>query len=781
VFLTNYSLNVMSFLKSLSIGKKFAFVIVGFSIPITVLLFFFVQEAKKGIDFAALETKGTAYLRPLRGLLGQAAYHRLYADRIKTGDMTAQEHLARTANNIQTLLTELQDADKKHGESLSIGSKTSSLITKWNLLSNKISSLGQEQSQAEHDAFIADVRSLIVWVGDKSNLILDPDLDSYYVMDVILIRMNDCTDLRQQALLNVERAIRRGSASANERADVKVLLVLMSAQLTGIEADFSTAFDNNPLGNLKPALDATIRAYINGQKNLIATLQERYVQSEIVTLSGSELQELSKNTSGFGTALWYSATNELDKLLYARMSSFRIKLYTNVVVVAVIVLMVLWIAHRIIRDIKGGIDNLVETAHNVEKGNLAAQSTVNSQDELGELATSVNGMITQIRKGMQDLQAEKAGIQRKVEEAVHESEQQRDYLAHNTQIMLKEMDRFAKGDLTVRLRHDKNDSVGALFEGFTTAAQNLRNIIEKVYEAVSVAAAASAEISANVNEMTSGSRRQMSEVSTVVAAIAEMSQSINDNSRNVMKVSATAQNAGELANQSGVILAATARDINAVATIVERSSNTVRELGSQSQQIGEIIQVINEIADQTNLLALNAAIEAARAGEQGRGFAVVADEVRKLAERTTKATKQIAEMIQHIQLATDDAVQAINQGMSEVQRGKESSNKAQNSIGAIIERVRDVADAILQVAAASEEQSHASDEVLRNAEVIQHITEQNSAGLAQINQAVENLSHLATNLEKMISQFNIGFSSHKQQAQASSNQVPTASRPQPKL
>ncbi|TAE29908.1 MAG: HAMP domain-containing protein [Candidatus Kapaibacterium sp.] len=754
----------MKFLRYLSIGKKFALVIAGFAIPIAVLLFFFIQESKKGIDFAAKEIEGTAYLRPLRGLLGQFSYHRLYAERVQSGDGTAQDNLMRTATNVRTLLAELQEADKKYAESLSIGARSANLIAKWNLLASKVSTMTSEESQAEHDALIADVRTLIVWVGDKSNLILDPDLDTYYVMDVMLIRMMDFTDLRYQALLQVERAVRRGAATANERADVKVLLVLMSAHLVGIETDFATAYDNNTLANLKPSLDANLRVYLSTQRSLIGTLQEKYVQSEVISIAQSDIEELTKMTSGVGNKLWYHTTDELDTLLYERISGFRTKLYVNLAVVIIIVLAVLLIVMRITRDVKGAIDNLVETAHHVETGNLAAQSNVLSKDELGELATSVNTMIFQIRRGINDLQAEKAGIQQKVDEAVHDSEQKREYLAKNTQVMLKEMDRFAKGDLTVRLHHDKQDDVGALFEGFTSAAQNVRNIIEKMHETVSVTAAASTEIAANVSEMSSGARRQMSEVTSVVSAIAQMSQSINDNSRQAIHVSSAAQDAGRLATESGVILAATTRDINAVATIVERSSGTVRELGTQSQQIGEIIQVINEIADQTNLLALNAAIEAARAGEQGRGFAVVADEVRKLAERTTSATKQIAEMIQHIQEATEDAVDSINQGMNEVQRSRESANRAQYSMDAIISRVNEVASSIYSLAAASEEQSHASDEVLRNAEVIQQITEQNSSGLAQINLAIENLSHLAINLERMLGQFNIGFSAHKQQA-----------------
>jgi methyl-accepting chemotaxis protein len=195
--------------------------------------------------------------------------------------------------------------------------------------------------------------------------------------------------------------------------------------------------------------------------------------------------------------------------------------------------------------------------------------------------------------------------------------------------------------------------------------------------------------------------------------------------------------------------------MNKIAEVVKRSASTVQKLGQSSEQIGEIIQVIDDIADQTNLLALNAAIEAARAGEQGRGFAVVADEVRKLAERTTKATKEIAAMIKEIQRDTIGAVSSMEEGTSEVEKGKHLADKAGQSLEQIIEGAGKVADIVSQVAAASEQQSSASEQISKNIEAISSVTQQSAAGVQQIARAAEDLNRLTNNLESLVSKFKI--------------------------
>jgi len=186
---------------------------------------------------------------------------------------------------------------------------------------------------------------------------------------------------------------------------------------------------------------------------------------------------------------------------------------------------------------------------------------------------------------------------------------------------------------------------------------------------------------------------------------------------------------------------------------VNESANNIQKLADSAAQIGEIINVIDDIADQTNLLALNAAIEAARAGEQGRGFAVVADEVRKLAERTGKATNEITAMIKTVQTNTDDAVTSMESGLSEVDKGRELTDQAGNSLTEIVNMSDRVMDMIRQISTASEQQAATAEEITKNVESMLAVTHETAKGTEQSAAAAEQLNRQAEGLKNMVSEF----------------------------
>ncbi|MGD8780986.1 MAG: methyl-accepting chemotaxis protein [Ignavibacteria bacterium] len=314
---------------------------------------------------------------------------------------------------------------------------------------------------------------------------------------------------------------------------------------------------------------------------------------------------------------------------------------------------------------------------------------------------------------------------------------------------------MSTGDFTVRVKGNYKGDHQIMKNSINDLGESLNGIISDVAEAVQATASASAQISSSSEEMAAGAQEQSAQTTEVASAVEEMAKTIMETTSNVNIAAKKSTQAGEAAKTGGGVVKQTITGMNRIAEVVNQSVLIVRELGKSSDQIGDIIQVIDDIADQTNLLALNAAIEAARAGEQGRGFAVVADEVRKLAERTTKATKEIAEMIKKIQKDTGGAVKAIESGTEEVEKGKELAGKAGASLDEIINSTSEVLDVINQVAAASEEQSTASEEISRNIEGISNVTQQSSEGTQQIAASAEDLNRLTTGLSDLIRKFKI--------------------------
>jgi methyl-accepting chemotaxis protein len=415
------------------------------------------------------------------------------------------------------------------------------------------------------------------------------------------------------------------------------------------------------------------------------------------------------------------------------------------------VLMILWITRMII----GKINNLNTAARQVADGNLEVNLNVNSQDEIGVLAESFRHMTMNIKNSQELLEKEKESISVKVEEAVKESEQQKEYLSQSIDQILNEMNKFAEGDLTVHISSDKDDEIGKLFNGFNRAVDNIKKMILQVTQAVQSTAASSSQISSSSEEMAAGAQEQSAQTTEVAGAEEQRTKTILETTKNSSIAAEAARNSGEIAKGGGKVVIETIEGMNRIAEVVSKSATMVQALGKSSDQIGEIVQVIDDIADQTNLLALNAAIEAARAGEQGRGFAVVADEVRKLAERTTKATKEIATMIKQIQKDTGSAVESMVEGQDEVEKGKKLADKAGESLNEIIKGAEQVVDVITQVAAASEEQSTASEMISNNIEAISNVTHESAGGIQQIARAAEDLNRFTVNLQELISRFHI--------------------------
>ena len=312
-----------------------------------------------------------------------------------------------------------------------------------------------------------------------------------------------------------------------------------------------------------------------------------------------------------------------------------------------------------------------------------------------------------------------------------------------------------EGDLTRQITIDSSDEFGTLADEINSLISKIRTIIIQIAETSEQVASSALQLQSNAEQMATGAEEVSAQSQTVATASEEMSATSNDIANNCQLASEGSQQASAAAVSGARVVDETIRVMNSISERVTSSARSVESLGSRSDQIGEIVGTIEDIADQTNLLALNAAIEAARAGEQGRGFAVVADEVRALAERTTRATREIGEMIKAIQQETHGAVVAMDEGVSEVARGSEKAADSGKALEAILQQITDVTTQIHQVATAAEEQTATTSEISSNMHQITDVVAQTSRGAQESAAAASRLSSLADDLRRIVSQFKV--------------------------
>lgn len=314
---------------------------------------------------------------------------------------------------------------------------------------------------------------------------------------------------------------------------------------------------------------------------------------------------------------------------------------------------------------------------------------------------------------------------------------------------------IADGDLTRPMSAAGNDEVGELLMKLTAMRWNLLQIVEQVMTSSSQLASSAKVVAEITNQTTNGVKQQQNEIDQVATAMNEMTATVQEVARNAERAAAGAQSADQSA-KSGVLLASEAMTgIDALVNAVEKSATVIHELEAESDNIGAVLDVIKSIAEQTNLLALNAAIEAARAGEQGRGFAVVADEVRTLASRTQKSTQEIHTMIERLQSGASNAVRAMEQARAQGKKGVEQVERTARSLTEITEGVATIKEMNLQIASAAEEQRTVAEAINRNVVNISQSSIESAHGSVQTANASQDLAHLATALQTVVSRFKV--------------------------
>jgi methyl-accepting chemotaxis protein len=730
----------------MSIRSKLSIVALGFMLPICLLMYFFVSTRNEKIDFATQELAGDVYLRPLRLMMQYAPQHKLLAHRVlQSGgsDMAwAQSRLESTRALIEKALARTSEIEKQYGATFLSEGKYKALQASWKAVAGALhgeagaaKTGSADESDALHSKLIADTRALIAHVGDKSNLILDPDLDSYYMMDLTLIKLPDQQDLVYQITALGELIITQGSRSDDEKIKMIVLLGLLNSNIDNSAGDYTVAFANNPAGNLQPALEASSKRQIATLKAFTNFVEAGFVKTDVVTADRNEFLTAKNNAITASFQMWDEGIVWLDTLLQQRVDATKANKTLNLGIVALVLLLTAVVGTFIMRNILRSIDTLGAAAKKVSAGDLNTHVKLSTGDEMGGLALSFNAMVESLQSYFVEVQHEQQESMR-LAKAAEESNaaivMNQQYLERTVEKMLFEMRKFAEGDLTVRLQPERDDIIATLFHHFNEAISSVGQIVRQVQESTIDTAGTLDEIQGISHALAQATRERSEHAHEISTSIEAMVNTITTNSDHAVKTAEAAARNEKAAQESSVALSQMTQKINDVNSVIVSSLATIENLGDSGSAINAVVDVIEEIAEQTNLLALNAAIEAARAGEAGRGFAVVADEVRKLADRTRQATRQIKDTVQGINVKTTDAVDIIRRSNNEMNKGLQLVEQTSDVLNYIATCSQEVLQMTEQIMLASRKQSNESELASQNVAAISTLSRQSAQADAQL-------------------------------------------------
>jgi methyl-accepting chemotaxis protein len=398
------------------------------------------------------------------------------------------------------------------------------------------------------------------------------------------------------------------------------------------------------------------------------------------------------------------------------------------------------------------VKDLMKVAEALGRGDLSMKANVKTGDELGSLGETLNRTIDRLQGLIQ-------------------TETDRDKMQHQVMDLLSVVSTAAEGDLTVKAEVTA-DALGSVADAFNLMIVGLLSLVTQASNVANEIQRSASGILHSAERMRVGAEQQTAQIRNASESVHDMSMSTQRMAENAEAATQTSLKATQAAVKGGASVAETIKGMQRIRATVQSTGKKIKGLGERSLEIGAIIEVINEIATQTNLLALNAAIEAARAGEQGRGFAVVADEVRKLAERAARATKDITGLIKGIQVETSEAVTVMEEGTREVEEGTKLADQAGAALREIEQIVKQTAGLVTDITKAAGDQVKATESVVGSMDSIQKLTQQTSHGVQATMATISGLADLTKRLNEAIGRFKLGKEAVVQQPAPAASELP---------
>ena len=666
----------IKFMERLSFRNKF--IVLGglFVIPIAWLMTAYIFESISRINFSAKERVGVTFVKAIYPIMNNVTQARDLTNAYLSGNTALKGKITDTVSIVNAKFDALESIEAKFKSDFTIQTTVKSLRTKWSELHSGALSRTAKQDFVLYKDYIELLHQYTIHIADVSNLILDPDLDSFYLMDSIIVQTPALFER-----LGLMRGV--GAAVAAKKAFTPDEFTSLSAYLAEVEL-FGDSLHVALLKVYKesPKLEERlVPLETNFEKKwqlFVKLTKNKLTEPDAIAIDSTAYFNLGNESIAAGNKLMNEMLPTLDGLIADRILAKQSAMVQMTVAVLFIVLLVGYLFICFSSSVQKNIRAINETVGELSQGNFQVSANVNSKDEVGSVADNLNVMISKIS-----------------------------------------------------------------------------GLVSQVMNSANQVASAADQASATAAQAQDGINRQNSEIEQVATAINEMSATVHEVAQNTANAAELTQTADGEANNGRAVVSQAIDSINRLAGEMESSSQVIQDLETQSESIGTVLDVIRGIAEQTNLLALNAAIEAARAGEQGRGFAVVADEVRTLASRTQESTEEINNMIAKLQTGARNAVEAMAQGTQQTDQSVEQAVQAGAALDQISTAVTTIHDMNTQIASAAEEQSSVSEEINRNIVNIRDIAEATVQGANETAQSSEAMSQVAGELIGLVNEFKV--------------------------
>ncbi|MBA8734551.1 methyl-accepting chemotaxis protein [Chromobacterium violaceum] len=667
---------IVRLMQRLSYPQRFAVIGVLFAAALLYLVYGLYRSNQDNIESTAKEKVGVAYMQPLTAMLAQAQQGQEVAVRAALGNAQARNELPSAVQQLQGKWQALQDANGRLGAELASDAAWKDASAAWDKL-KATQSTQPTQWIAAYGNLSDKLNNLIGVISDNSNLTLDPDIDTYYLMDAATAKLTTLISHLGEANAIASLAEAGHPLDPAQRDRLVELRPLIAEVNDGLGSDIAKAV----------AYNASLKADMVSQADKLAAALKGQLPAIDDAVGGktgaSGLKVAGHSADAAQTVAAYidAGLGRLDQLLQARIDRTASQRNTYIAIGVASMLLAIFLFHQLYLSITlqlGGEPRYVQqVVEQLAAGRLDTRIHLRERDELSLLA-AIRQMRNQLRETVSQLLETSGEVTRAA-----------DAMAHSAQ----------------------NISVGSAQQ--SEAAASMAAAIEQLSTSLSVCA----EQSEQADRLSTDAASRSSDGNRVIAATAS--------------------------SMDGIV-----RDVSSV-------SDTITDLGRQSESIVGIVDVIRDVADQTNLLALNAAIEAARAGEMGRGFAVVADEVRKLAERTALSTTEISNIVNQIQNTAQKGSDSMQQGMKSIMDGQQRAREAGSSMDNIRHCVDDVLDSIHQITSSLREQSSASQALALNVEQVSKMSEQNSMAVRDSAQTAGELQAISQRLTGLAGRFTV--------------------------